>query len=221
MKKPSVRAPVFRAPGIARRERLIRAARELLTTHELDALSLADVAAHARIPKGSAYHYYRDVMDLYGQVLALIHEDMYRHLRRPLREPIRHWTDIVTELIHRGERYFTSDPAARQLTLSAKAPPELKLNDRRSDVRLASVFRDKIETYFVLPESEHWDVIFFRAVEIADVMFTLSVLEHGKMTAEMTAEAVRASIGYLRAHVPETLERRPAAQRRARATRDA
>lgn len=201
-----VRQPVFRAPGIVRRERLVRSARELLATHDLDTLSLADVATHARIPKGSAYHYYRDVMELYGQVLVRIHADMYEHLRRPLAgaRPTT-WTQIVAQLIRRGEQYFESDPAARQLTLSAKAPPSLKLRDRASDVRLGGLFREKISAYFVLPETRDWDEIFFRAVEIADLMFTLSVLEHGRIVPEMTTEAVRAVTGYLRSHLPEML----------------
>jgi hypothetical protein len=42
-------------------------------------------------------------------------------------------------------------------------------------------------------------------VEIADLMFSLSVLEHGRITAEMTGEAVRAMVGYLSAHLPAEL----------------
>ena len=50
--------------------------------------------------------------------------------------------------------------------------------------------------------------IFFRAVEIADLMFSLSMLEHGAITPAMTEEAIRAVIGYLRTHLPATLPRR-------------
>jgi hypothetical protein len=39
-------------------------------------------------------------------------------------------------------------------------------------------------------------------------MFSLSMLEHGAITAHMTKEAVCAVVGYLRAHFPETLPRR-------------
>ena len=206
------RQETFRAPGIVRRHRLLAAARELLGRHELDTLSLADIAAHAQIPKGSAYHCYDDIMDLYGQVLALIQEDMYAQVRRPLRAARIHtWQDVIAALLRRGERYYLTDPAASQLILSPKSPPQLKLRDRESDVRLGVAFIDQIGAHFVLPELPDRETIFFRAVEIADLMFMLSVIEHGRVTAAMTAEGIRAVTGYLGTYLPATLPRRPPA----------
>ena len=49
---------------------------------------------------------------------------------------------------------------------------------------------------------------FSRAVEIADLMFGLSVLDNGMITNEMGAEAERAVIAYLGTYVPENLPRR-------------
>ena len=36
-------------------------------------------------------------------------------------------------------------------------------------------------------------------------MFSLSMLEHGRITAQMTDEASRAMVGYLRSHIPDVL----------------
>jgi AcrR family transcriptional regulator len=197
---------VFRAPGIARRKRLLAAARALLSHHDLDQLSLADVARAARIPKGSAYHYYGDIMDLYVHLLAVLGEEMIADVRRPLRgTPPATWTDVVAALVRRGAHYFDNHRAARQLLISPKTPPELKLRDRQSDARIGKLFEQQIESRFVLPERPARSAIFFRAVEIADLMFSLSMLEHGAITHEMTEEAVRAVIGYLRAHFPASL----------------
>jgi AcrR family transcriptional regulator len=208
---PASRPATFRAPGIARRARLLAAARELLGTHELDALSLADVATRARIPKGSSYHYYSDIMDLYAHLLAVIQEEMLEDLRRPLRRSaIGSWEDVIAALIRRGVRYYEEQPAARQLILSAKAPPELKLRDRHSDIRIGKVFEQHIDACFVLPKHAGREAIFFRAVEIADLMFALSILEHGRITEEMTEEAVRGMAGYLRTHIPGRLPERDA-----------
>ena len=209
MVESSGRSPTFRARGIARRARLLAAARDLLALHHLDTLSLADVAAAARIPKGSAYHYHDSIMDLYGQLLTAIDEAMYDQLRRPLRRSrIRTWRDIIDALVRRGVTYFDRDPAARQLILSPRAPPELKLRDRQSDVRLGAVFAEHIGAHFVLPGRFVRSPIFFRAVEIADLMFSLSVLEHGKITREMTNEAIGAVSAYLGTHLPAVLPRR-------------
>lgn len=212
----------FRAPGIARRARLLQAARQLLRTHDLDRLSLADVAAKARIPKGSAYHYYGDILDVYSQLLAVIDEELLEDARRPLRRAsIRCWADVVSTLIGRAVRYYAADPAARQLILSAKAPPVLKLRDRNNDIQIGGVFARHFETHFVLPARQRQSAIFYRAVEIADLMFSLSILEHGRITGEMSAEAVRAMVGYLGSYYPAVLPLRPDAARSAgTSTRD-
>jgi AcrR family transcriptional regulator len=207
----------FRAPGIARRTRLLQAARQLLKNRDLASLSLADVAAKARIPKGSAYHYYGDILDLYAQLLALIDDELLEDARRPMRNAsIESWADVVEILIRRAVRYYAADPAARQLILSAKAPPELKLRDRQNDIQIGDVFARHIEARFVLPAHPRRTAIFYRAVEIADLMFSLSTLEHGRITEEMTAEAVRAMVGYLGSYYPAHLPPRPnpAASRR-------
>lgn len=66
----------------------------------------------------------------------------------------------------------------------------------------------QIERRFVLPERKDRTALFFRAIEIADLMFSLSVLEHGAITGPMTEEAVRAVSAYLRTHFPASLPRR-------------
>ncbi len=45
----TTRKSTLRKNGIARRQQLLHAARELLDTHELDQISLGDVAAAAQI----------------------------------------------------------------------------------------------------------------------------------------------------------------------------
>ena len=209
----------FRTPGIVRRKRLLGAARTLLSQRDLDEIGLADVARAARIPKGSAYHYYRDILDLYVQLIAVMGEEMLQDVRRPIRgRAPACWSDIVAALVRRGARYFIRDPAARQLLISPKTPPALKLKDRQSDKQIARLFEEQIERSFVLPALEDRTAIFFRAVEIADLMFGLSMLEHGAITPQMTEEAVRGVVGYLRAHLPDKLPkcgRGPARRRRA------
>lgn len=198
----------FRAPGIARRKRLLATARNLLEHRDLDDISLADVARAARIPKSSAYHYYGDILDLYVQLIAVLGEEMLADIRRPIRGGApREWIDVVAALVRRGAHYFHNNRAASQLLISQKTPPALKLHDRQSDKHIARIFEEQIERRFVLPQREARTAIFFRAVEIADVMFSLSMIEHGAITSHMMDEAVCAVVGYLRAHFPATLPR--------------
>ena len=78
---------------------------------------------------------------------------------------------------------------------------------------MGGVFIDHLSAHFVLPELPGREAIFFRAVEIADLMFLLSVLEHGRVVSAMTAEGIRAVNGYLATYLPATLPRRGAGPR--------
>jgi AcrR family transcriptional regulator len=210
---------IFRAPGIARRKRLLSAARALLARRDLDEINLADVARAAGIPKGSAYHYYGDIMDLYVHLIAVLGEEMLADVRRPLRGSApATWSAVIAALVRRGARFFDTHRDARTLLISPKTPPELKLRDRQTDRRIGKLFEEQIERYFVLPKRRERTTIFFRAVEIADLMFSLSMLEHGSIKDAMTEEAVRAVVAYLRSHFPATLPRRARGASRAAAS---
>jgi AcrR family transcriptional regulator len=203
------RKSTLRVRGIARRELLLSAARTLLTERELDEISLGDVAARAGVPKGSAYHFYDDISDLYGALLALTEEEVLQTQGARITEPVREWPDVVRILIRRGVAFYNSNRPHCQLQIGPKTPPELKLRDRRSDFALGGIYRRQLDAFFAVPELPNAPQVFFRAVEIADLMFGLSVLESGRITEEMGAEAQRAVIAYLATYLPAKLPRRP------------
>ncbi|MGH8260071.1 MAG: hypothetical protein ACREUG_10315, partial [Steroidobacteraceae bacterium] len=95
--------------------------------------------------------------------------------------------------------------AARQLQVGPKTPPALKLHDRRSDIAIARLYEQHIASIFDLPQIANRSRLFFRAVEIADLMFCLSMLEHGSVTKEMCREADRAASAYLATYLPTAL----------------
>ena len=194
--------------GMARREQLLAAARALLDELELDEISLGDVAARAGVPKGSAYHFYDDIKDLYAALLALTEEEVLKTQGLAITEPVREWPDVIRILIRRGVVFYNSDRPACQLQIGPKTPPELKLRDRRSDFALGGIYQQQLRAWFELADFPNAPQVFFRAVEIADLMFGLSVLESGKITQEMAAEAERAVIAYLKTYLPEKLPRR-------------
>ncbi len=203
-----MRKSTLRVRGIARRELLLSTVRTLLDERELDEISLGDVAARAGMPKGSAYHFYDDIKDLYAALLALTEEEVDRIHRLPITDPVREWSDVVRMLIRRGVKFYNSNRSSRQLQIGPKTPPELKLRDRRSDLALGAVYQQQIHAFFELPALPNASQVFFRAVEVADLMFSLSVLDTGKITEEMAAEAERATIAYLATYLPTKLRRR-------------
>jgi AcrR family transcriptional regulator len=196
------------ARGIERRRRLLESARTLLDTRELHEITLGDVAAHAEVPKGSAYFFYSDIEDLYASLQSVLQEELIETLKRPIRRQIRRWQDVIVALNERGMEFYSRNPAARQLQIGPRTSPELKLKDRQSDVGIGKLYEQHIDSFFVLPSLPDRSRIFFRAVEIADLMFCLSVLESGTITSAMCAEADRACIAYLESYLPASLPRR-------------
>jgi AcrR family transcriptional regulator len=198
------------ARGIERRAILLESARALLAERELDEVSLGDVAAQAGVPKSSAYHFYADIQDLFAALLVLMQGELIRVLSQPLRGRFRMWPDVVTALTNRGAAFYMANPAARQLQIGPKTPPALKLHDRHSDIAIARLHEEHIASIFELPPIANRSHLFYRAVEIADLMFCLSMLEHGSLTKDMCREAGRAASAYLAIYLPATLPYRNA-----------
>ena len=199
----STRKSTLRKNGIARRQQLLDAAQGLLETHELDAISLGDVAAAAEVPKGSAYHFYDDIKDLYSALLSRFAEELVGILEAPLSGKLKSWRDVVEALNRRGVKFYAGNRAAMQLQIGPKVPTELKLRDRQNDAAIGGIYERHIATHFTLPEFEDRSKVFFRAVEIADLMFMLSVLERGHITVDMGREASKAMCAYLACYLPE------------------
>jgi AcrR family transcriptional regulator len=188
----STRKSTLRKNGIARRAQLLQAARSLLESQELDQLSLGDIAAAAKIPKGSAYHFYDDIKDLYASLLTSLEEELLAILNAPLRGKVSGWQHVVEMLNERGVGFYAGNRASTQLQIGPKVPTDLKLRDRQNDAAVGKIYESHIDNLFELPALPARSTIFFRAVEIADLMFSLSVLEHGHITSEMATEATRA-----------------------------
>jgi AcrR family transcriptional regulator len=204
----NTRKTSLHARGIERRRRLLESARKLLDTRELNEITLGDVAADAGVPKGSAYFFYSDIEDLYASLQAVVQEEIIEILKKPIRKQVRRWQDVITTLNARGMEFYTHNPAARQLQIGPRTSADLKLRDRQSDVAIGKIFEQQVDEFYVLPEIEGRSRIFFRAVEIADLMFGLSVLESSTITQEMCAEADRAAIAYLESYLSSSLPKR-------------
>jgi len=194
-----------------RRRILLDAARALLETHDLDQLSLGNVAEHAGVPKGSAYHFFASIYELYADLSRLIAEELRDGQLDPIEGPVTNWHMVLGVAIDRGAAFFNANTAARQLILGPKSPPEIKRSDREADYEIARSIEAQIGSHFVLPDIPERTVLFFRAVEIADLMFCLSVLDHGLITPQMLEESKKAALAYLSLYIPSFLTPAPAA----------
>jgi len=197
------------ARGRERRQLLIQSAKDLLDESLMTEVSLADVARHAGIPTGSAYHFFPNVQAVYQALSERFSEELDDTLRAPyVVAEEDDWLVILDEAIDRAIAKYESSAAYRQLIIGGRAPAEIKLSDRQNDEVIGKILIDAISKDFVLPEIPRAAEIFFYTVEIIDLFFTLSVQKNEKITAAMRAEARRASHAYLLSYFPSQLPRR-------------
>lgn len=197
------------ARGRQRRAELLEAATRLLGEREFDEISLHDLASAAGIPTGSAYHFYANSMDAFAALTAQIGVDLAAVLAAPIpAADLASWEDVIRICADRAVAFYAARPDARQLLIGSKAPPEFKRTDRENDLYLGSILRDHIAGTFDLPAMPHAEDIYFHAVEIIDLFYSLSMLHSGEITPAMADEGVRAAVAYLRTYLPAELPRR-------------
>lgn len=195
-------------PGVARRQLLLNTARKMLRTTRLAELSLGEVARRAKVAKGSAYFFCDDVNALCASLKGLIDNELRRILRAPVIQSVSSWQEVIRVLYDRGIAFLENDPAACQLAIGVDASAALKLMDRANDAVAGRIFDGQISQWFALPIIPDRPKLFFRALELADTMLSISMLERGKIRPEYVEEGYRAAIAYLQIYIPEKLPRK-------------
>ena len=184
--------------GVERRRKLLQAAHELLCEQNIEDISFRDIAARAGVPEGSAYHFYANRFDLFTALANDLSDLFVKAHERKI--PARHrqsWQSLAEYLVAVGAGVYAENPPARQLLIGGKTPHEVKQADRLNDRKIAEVMYDVFSRYFELPDTAELHTAFYYFIEITDLIFMISVTEHGKITAQMLRQAKLAGTGYL------------------------
>ena len=203
----SARPVAMQARGRKRRDALLAAARDLLATQEIDQISMADVALQAEIPKSSAYHFYGDLIDLYSELAAQLDSELQALIAEPI-SAAENWEEVIGVVIDRAAVFFHTNRAAQQLMFGPKTPPEIKRSSRGADFETGGLVERHLDQLFILPALPDRSRLFFRAIELADLMFGLSLFEYGALRQDMIEEAKKTACAYLALYIPRILYRR-------------
>ncbi|WP_176598264.1 MULTISPECIES: TetR family transcriptional regulator [Sphingobium] len=201
------------ARGLVRRQLLLDAARRLLRRSDLNGINVADIAAEARMAKSSAYHFYADAQALFAELAVQMDGELLAAMDQPVSRQ-EYWKDIFDVMFERGIDALEADLAMTKLLLGPQTSFEIKRSDRMHDHVLARAIIAEIRKQFLLPDLLELETLFYRAIEILDLLLSLSVQEEGVITGEARREAHRASHAYLAMYIPQILQRTDAAQRR-------
>ncbi len=192
----------------------MQAAANLLESREIADISLEDAARAAGIPVASAYHFYEDRNDLFAALAARMSARFAPIILKSLSaQHRRDWPTLLRSSIRRAARFYGQNPAARKLLLDGKAPAEIRMAERMRDKSFAPLIEGLFEAHFELPTFAERTGVFFHTVEIVDLMFQLSVMQHGRITAAMERHAFIAGEAYLGRFLPERLVRKAAVRK--------
>jgi AcrR family transcriptional regulator len=195
--------------GNRRRNKLLASAEKLLESTPVEQLSFRQIADHAAVPEGSAYHFFANKYDLLTALASEIAERFGEGYKRPIPAgEVHSWHELSDLFVERAAEMYSNSPAATQIWLGGRMPPQVKLADRIADRAVSDVIHEIFDSYFVLPELPRKRDVFFFYMELADVILSLSVIEHGGITPDMLEEAKRAGRGYLSTYLPGVMTRR-------------
>ncbi|MDJ0940697.1 MAG: TetR/AcrR family transcriptional regulator [Woeseiaceae bacterium] len=197
------------AKGITRREALVDTAAELLETNALNDISLKLIADTAGIAVGSAYHFFSNSSEVFAELARRFGRELADLVAAPFdKDEATSWQSMWCTDIDRAVKLYERKPAYAKLIIGGQAPSEIKLSDRENDEQIGELFVEIISRKFEFQDFAGRSKIFFIAVEIVDLVLSLSMIRNGRISEDMVNEAKRASIAYLRTYLPETLPER-------------
>ena len=189
---------ISRAPGRRRRKALLDAAYRLLCDKDIEDVSFRDIARRADVPEGSAYHFFANRFDVFSALADVLSEQFVNAHEKPAPRSRRGtWQQLAAYLVDVGAGVYAGSAPARQLLIGGKTPPEVKQADRINDRAVGNAMHRSFSRYFDVPDTDEMRNAFYYFIEITDLMFTLSIIEHGEITPRMLAEAKRAGVAYL------------------------
>ena len=191
--------------GALRRTAMVDAAMALLAENNPQEISFKQIAELAQIPEGSAYHFYANKYDLFVDVVTKLGHLFRDKLSQPIKREIEIWPDVMDALIDRGVEVYEGNPVALELLLGSKTPPEIKKVDLDIALETAEIVIDQFNNFFQLPKVDDFNSVIFWVIELTDLMFSLSVREHGYVHKRYVKEAKRVARGYLSTYLPPVL----------------
>ncbi len=150
------------------------------------------------MPEGSAYHFFANRFDIFAELATVLNDEFCQAHEKPVPAAKRKtWNDLAEYMVEIGARIYATSPPARQLFIGGKTPLEVKQADGRNDRDVAAAMHRSFARYFEVPDTSAMRDAFYYFIEITDLMFSLSIVQHGKITPAMLREAKRAGVAYL------------------------
>jgi AcrR family transcriptional regulator len=195
--------------GRVRFEALLDTVEAMLADHDPDEIGFYQIAERAGMAAASVYHFFPTK----SAVFLALAERYFAHFRQGLDfEAAAHetttWQSYVRLRQERGVAYYNTHPPAMKLILGAQPFLEIRSEDSSVNKEVSRQAYDQLQRMFYVPFIRDPERKFLIALSIADAIWRISYTEHGYITPDYAAEALQATLAYLRTFLPEVLEPR-------------
>ena len=194
-----------RKPGQLRFRKLLDALDQLLANNSVQDIGLYQIAAHAKVPNASIYHFFPSTEAALLALAEIHHHALLELSKEYLPVPPTRWQDLFRQKVTNAAQYHNNHPAALRLFLGANISVEVKSADISQYHRLVDGRSQLLEHYFHMPMIPDWERRLATYFALVDGVFSLSYSENGFIRDDYIAEAHQAGVAYLRCYLPEIL----------------
>ncbi len=192
MAAKKISRPPERKPGIARYEKILAAAGDMIAeTQSLEFLTLRDVARRAGVPRVSLYYFFPSIEALIDALYQRGLEKLMAAM--PDFAPGDDWRLLMTALMDRTLIFYQKSPVEMILSLS----PKSLVSTNVANQQVGREIYNLLVTRAGVPKSRKLARACEVAAEIADAVWRKAFIEHGKITPSYHEHAKGAVIRYL------------------------
>ncbi len=203
-------APVYREPkqerGSVKFDQLLDATHQIVSERNVGKFSLSDVARRAEVATSSAYHFFPNVDAVLVALVGRYDKELTEIIRSCGGE--NEWRDVLKLQIELSRQYMNTNNSALKLLVSPDRPAVLRQTNAIGDSGLAQSIIETLQRKFKVPAYPPPAQLMHLAIAQINGIWELSVLLHGRITADYGQESARAVCAYLRQYWPEQLEPR-------------
>jgi AcrR family transcriptional regulator len=198
-----------RGRGVVRYEALLDATDELLQTQDTDDVGLYQIAERAGVPPASAYHFFPTKEAAFLGLAQRYLQGFSALTRRPVpAHALEGWQALFRWDLDESMGYYHAHPPALKILLGGYGGMATRQANNAYNRRIGHSTYHRLNAAFHMPALRDPETLFHVNIEIIDAIWTLSFLEHGRLTEAFTEEAHRASVAYCRLYLPDHVELR-------------
>lgn len=197
--------------GVKKFDSILDAAHELILSKGVHNFSLYDVAEHAEVAVGSAYHFFPSIEAVFAALVERYDRNFWKIVSDyvPPAE-VENWGDIIWHHIEKSRRYINEHQQVLIMLLGPGQTWQTRQVDTVGDTAIARAMRNNIERHYQLPGEPDSAELLHLAIRILESFWQLSYQRHGQVTEEIQMETYRAMCTYLELYWPKYLPRRRA-----------